>query len=176
MAATTDAMAQADRVLSTPLPLGYSILISQIVALYVYLLPFQLFSTFGWNTIPATVCAGYIILGLEAMGNELENPFGNNVNDLPLDHFCDELRKDLDVVMSTYRADGHFVDLMKNSERYNKVLWPLSNSPAMDWNKRSTDEIRQALRAKVTVGEAQRLSEDRPRTATLVTETNVYTV
>lgn len=52
----------------------------------------------------------YIILGLEATGNELENPFGNNANYLPLDQFCDEIRRDLDVVMSTYRADGSFVD------------------------------------------------------------------
>lgn len=163
MAAITDVVATADRVLATPLPIGYAVLISQIVALYVYLLPFQLFPTFGYNTIPATMAAAYIILGLEAMGNELENPFGNNVNDLPLDQYCDELRKDLDVVMSSYRAEGYFGELLKRGEERNRVLWPLSNSSARDWGMRDTVEIRAALRAKVVVGETRRLSIERDR-------------
>lgn len=161
MAAVTDTIATANRVLATPLPLGYATLISQIVVLYVFLLPFQLFKDFGWNTIPATMAAAYIILCLEAMGTELENPFGNNVNDLPLHNFCDEIRRDLDVVMSTYRADGSFADLMKRSDRVNKVLWPLSNSPQGDWKLRSKEDIRSALKAKVVVGETRRLSAER---------------
>lgn len=158
MASITDTMATTDRVLTTPLPIGYGVIISQIVLLYVYLLPFQLYAGFGWNTIPATMAAAYIMIGLEAIGNELENPFGNNVNDLPLDQYCNELRRDLDVVMSMYRADGHFADLMSQSKETNKLLWPLSNSPAQDWGMRSKEEIREALKAKVVVGETRRIS------------------
>ncbi|KAF4624672.1 hypothetical protein G7Y89_g13497 [Cudoniella acicularis] len=161
IAALTDTLASADRVLTTPLPVGYGIIISQIVILYVYLLPFQLYSFLGWNTIPGTMAAAYIMLGLEAIGTELENPFGNAVNDLPLDHYCNELRKDLDVVMSQYRADGQFVQLMTDGKESNRVLWPLSNSSAEDWGKRSKEEIMQALKAKVVIGETRRLSIER---------------
>jgi predicted membrane chloride channel (bestrophin family) len=54
LAALTDTQSSAERVLTTPLPVGYNILISQIVLLYIYMLPFQLFATLGWIAIPGT--------------------------------------------------------------------------------------------------------------------------
>jgi hypothetical protein len=148
LAALTDAQSSAERVLGTPLPVGYNILISQIVLLYVYILPFQLINSLEWLTIPGTMAAAYIILGLAAIGNELENPFGNDVNDLPLDQYCVELAKELDV-MSSVKAP-RFGDFLRGGG--GKVLWPLSESPYGDWRERSEGDIRSALRAKVVVG------------------------
>ncbi|KAI9049780.1 hypothetical protein LZ554_005931 [Drepanopeziza brunnea f. sp. 'monogermtubi'] len=149
METLTDTQASAERVLTTPLPVGYNILISQIVLLYVYLLPFQLYSTLGWITIPGTIAAAYIILGLAAIGFELENPFGNDVNDLPLDTYCMDLASDLNVLTSV--PAPRFSDVVRgcggNTE--NKVLWPLSNSGFDDWEARTVQDIRSALKAKV---------------------------
>lgn len=50
-----DAMNGTERVLNTPLPLAYAILITQITWIYVMTLPFQLFPTLGWVTIPASM-------------------------------------------------------------------------------------------------------------------------
>jgi len=58
----TDTSGNAERVLTTPLPIGYNILISQVVLLYVYLLPFQLLGALKWITIPGTIAAAYIML------------------------------------------------------------------------------------------------------------------
>lgn len=138
-------MSSAERVLTTPLPVGYNILISQIVLLYVYLLPFQLFGALGWITIPGTIAAAYIILGLAAIGNELENPFGDDVNDLPLDGYCEELRRELDILTSRK------VELRAKSGG-GLVLWPLSLSARDEWKGRNVEDIRSALRAKVFVG------------------------
>jgi len=149
ISALTDTMAAAERVLTTPLPIGYNILISQIVLLYVYLLPFQLIGALRWITIPGTIAAAYIILGLHAIGNELENPFGNDVNDLPLDEYCEELRRELDIMMSS-KAEG-FSTLVGRSN--NKLLWPLSDSGSQGWRGRSEKDIRSALRAKVVAPE-----------------------
>jgi putative membrane protein len=143
-------MSSAERVLSTPLPVGYNILISQIVLLYVYLLPFQLYASLGWVTIPGTIAAAYIIIGLAAIGNELENPFGNDVNDLPLDHYCTELGKELDIMMSMPMKKWGVI--LKEGESRNKVLWPLSEGAANEWSGRSEKDIRSALKAKVVVG------------------------
>src|SRR5438034_8156193 len=49
------AMTQMDRVLNTPLPVAYTILISQISWVYVLVLPFQLFSELRWITIPGSI-------------------------------------------------------------------------------------------------------------------------
>jgi putative membrane protein len=153
LAVLTDTQAQAERVLSTPLPLGYNILISQIVLIYVYLLPFQLIGALGWVTIPATIAASYIIVGLAAIGNELENPFGNDVNDLPLDVYCEQLRSELDIITSTPAPKlDEFWKGGEGEENQNKVLWPLSSSSAQQWKGRSVADIRSALKAKVVIG------------------------
>jgi putative membrane protein len=140
-------------VLTTPLPIGYNILISQIVLLYVYLLPFQLIGTLVWITIPGTVAAAYIILGLAAIGNELENPFGNDVNDLPLDQYCAELSRELDTLTSVPAPKFSQVLRGRDGEGgANKVLWPLSEGGYEQWSARSEKDIRSALLAKVIVG------------------------
>ncbi|KAH7308814.1 Bestrophin, RFP-TM, chloride channel-domain-containing protein [Rhexocercosporidium sp. MPI-PUGE-AT-0058] len=150
LAGMTDTAGNAERVLTTPLPIGYNILISQVVLLYVYMLPFQLFDSLGWVTIPGTIAAAYIILGIATIGDELENPFGNDVNDLPLDAYCAELSRELDTLMSTTapKFDEHLV----KSAGLNQPLWPLSNKGLEEWRGKTKDEIRGALRAKVVVG------------------------
>ena len=158
LAALTDTQASAERVLTTPLPIGYNILISQIVLLYVYLLPFQLYLSLGWITIPGTIAAAYIIIGLAAIGNELENPFGDDVNDLPLDQYCKELARELDTLTSV--PAPKFADVLLggdgvekgNGTGENKILWPLSASGYRLWVNRPEGDIRSALRAKVVVG------------------------
>lgn len=153
LAALTDTQAQAERVLSTPLPVGYNILISQIVLIYVYLLPFQLVGSLGWVTIPATIAASYIIVGLAAIGNELENPFGNDVNDLPLDVYCEQLRRELDIITASPPPKLDEFSKGGEGEHQNQVLWPLSSSGAKQWKGRTVADIRSALKAKVALGE-----------------------
>lgn len=158
LTALTDTQSSAERVLTTPLPIGYNILISQIVLLYVYLLPFQLYESLGWVTIAGTIAAAYIILGLAAIGNELENPFGHDVNDLPLDQYCSELGKELDTLMSV--PAPKFAEHLALSKNLNQPLWPLSDSGFGEWKDRSESDIRSALRAKVLVGKEGRETLD----------------
>lgn len=143
-----DVLTQTERVSSTPLPEAYSIVISQITLLYVLTLPFQLYEALEWITIPGTLVAAYIILGIAAIGHEIENPFGNDVNDLPLDAYCKELSQELDVIMATKAPTVS--DFVQNNN--NMVLWPLSESGHDSWRDRGELEIREALRAKCVVG------------------------
>lgn len=48
-------MTGTERVLNTPLPLAYTILISQISWVYVLALPFQLYNELEWITIPGSM-------------------------------------------------------------------------------------------------------------------------
>lgn len=63
LAVLNDVLTGCERVLNTPLPVAYTIAISQITYVYVLLLPFQLQPLLHWISIPATVAAAYIILG-----------------------------------------------------------------------------------------------------------------
>ena len=149
-------MAGTDRILNTPLPLAYSIAISQITWVYVLLLPFQLYRLLGWITIPGTAFAAYIILGISLIGSEIENPFGNDVNDLPLDTYCAQIAADLEIISASRPPETK--DFIKHPE--NMVLFPLSRSGYQVWALRDEERIRDALRtkSKATLSERRRNS------------------
>ena len=159
MALLADALVGTERVVNTPLPIAYSISIAQITWAYVLSLPFQLVSTLGWVAIPATILAGYIILGMAKIGRELENPFGQDVNDLPLDVFCHELANDIDVMTSQPGP----TNAQWMEDKGARVLWPLSQMEFKAWEEKSVDDIRAALKAK-----AGSRDVDRERRATLI--------
>jgi predicted membrane chloride channel (bestrophin family) len=50
--------------------------------LYLFFLPFQVVSSFGYLTIPGTAFAAFLLLGFLEIGQEIENPFGYDENDL----------------------------------------------------------------------------------------------
>lgn len=67
-----DILVTADRILNTPLPIAYTIAISQITWIYVITLPVQLVKQLGWINVPVVLISAYIILGFAAIGNEIE--------------------------------------------------------------------------------------------------------
>ena len=137
----SDVLAGTERVLSTPLPEAYSIAISQITWVYVIALPFQLWNSLRWVTIPGTVVGAYIVLGIAAIGREIENPFGYDVNDLPLEKFCNQLASEINVVAS--RPPPRPEDFI--NVRGNKVLYSLDYEA---WSQRSEADIRASLKGR----------------------------
>jgi len=162
--ALNEVLIGTERVLQTPLPIAYSIAISQITWVYVMMLPFQLWDSLQWVTIPGTIFAAYIILGIAAIGREIENPFGMDVNDLPLDAYCEELAADIDIITSAPKPD----EWIKKSE--NLVLFPLSMKGYTEWAGRSKYEIREALMTKTRADMAVRKSMHQPRVSQSETE------
>ncbi|KAJ5166494.1 uncharacterized protein N7482_005275 [Penicillium canariense] len=144
ISALNEILTGTERVLDTPLPAAYSIAIAQISWVYVMLLPFQLYKFLHWTTIPASMVAAYIIIGLLFIGSEIENPFGEDVNDLPLTTYCRQIAKELDVITATPPPKVEV--FMARPE--NLVLFPLSQDGYLAWKGRSKKDIRAALRAK----------------------------
>lgn len=138
-------MTGTDRIVNTPLPIAYSITIAQIAWVYIIILPFQLVNLSRWAAIPSTLLAAYIILGLLYIGTELENPFGDGVNDLPLELFCDQIEHDCDVMVSKPAPKAE--SFMKQID--NMPLYPQYMNGYADWAGRSLEEIREALRLKM---------------------------
>lgn len=107
-------------------------------------LPFQLYASLEWITIPGTIFAAYIILGLSAIGREIENPFGHDVNDLPLEAFCEELEMDIDCI--TAQPAPVTSEFMRREG--NMPIWPLSYKSFNSWASRSKQDVRDALLTK----------------------------
>ncbi|KAL8709726.1 MAG: hypothetical protein Q9220_005512 [cf. Caloplaca sp. 1 TL-2023] len=144
LASLNEVLAGTERVLNTPLPIAYSIAISQITWVYVIMLPFQLWHALGWITIPGTIVGAYIILGIAAIGREIENPFGRDENDLPLDQFCQGLEDELNVIAARRRP--RFEDFVQSEE--NRVVFDMSFGMLVG---KGEEEIRAGLRARTNV-------------------------
>ena len=139
-----DVLTGCERVLNTPLPLAYAIAISQITWVYVMLLPFQLIPLLDWIAIPATVAASYIILGLLLIGAEIENPFGTDVNDLPLELYCEQIAHDMDVIAAHDKRDPQ--GFMNHDA--NMPLYPASTASMSAWMQKDEEKIRAAIKNK----------------------------
>lgn len=97
-------------------------------------------------TIPATLVAAYIILGLLLIGREIENPFGHDVNDLPLDDYCGQIAVEMDVIAAHAME---LEDMMGQLEGVkNRVLFPVSSASFKSWQLRGEARLREAIRRK----------------------------
>lgn len=74
-----------ERIASTPIPYTYSVLLHRTVYIYCFILPFGFVETMGWITPFVIVFIAYTFVALEAIADELEDPFGLQPNDLALD-------------------------------------------------------------------------------------------
>lgn len=73
-----------ERIKATPIPASYTILIHRIVATYAFALPFGIVDTVHYWTPVVVLLIAYAFYGLDTIGDEIENPFGTDDNDLPL--------------------------------------------------------------------------------------------
>ncbi len=99
-----------ERILNTPIPLAYAIHIKHLLLFYCFALPFQMVAQLSWMTIPAVGVISFALLGIEAIGLEIENPFGYDPNDLPLDKMCDRLLLDLEELLTSDSRKEYLVD------------------------------------------------------------------
>jgi putative membrane protein len=83
-----DVQGGCERIRNTPIPWSYTVLMHSIVAAYCFALPFGLVGTTHLLTPVVVSLIAYAFLGLDAVGDELEQPFGNEDNDLPLTALC----------------------------------------------------------------------------------------
>lgn len=84
----TAAAASCERIRNTPIPFSYTLLLHRTAHLYCFLLPFGLVDITGFMTPFVVAIVAYTFYGLDVLGDELEEPFGMESNDLALDSIC----------------------------------------------------------------------------------------
>jgi putative membrane protein len=95
LAELTNIQGACERIRNTPIPHSYTVLIHRCVAIYCLGLPFGVVDTLrGWTPVVCLIVA-YAFLGLDAVGDEIENPFGTDPNDLPLSTLARTIEVDL---------------------------------------------------------------------------------
>ena len=101
-----DYVGACERIQNTPLPFAYVVHLRRALVLYCLTVPFALVGPFGWSTVIYALMITYILLGIEEIGVEIENPFGTDYNDLPLDEICGTIERDLMAILEEKRATG----------------------------------------------------------------------
>ncbi len=93
ISALTDHCGACERIKNTPIPFTYSVFIKKFIFFYVMTLPFGWVFNLSYFIIPVVVFILYAFASLELIAEEIENPFGTDANDLPIDQICKNIRK-----------------------------------------------------------------------------------
>ncbi|WP_153787166.1 bestrophin family protein [Pseudomonas sp. EMN2] len=91
----SEVQATCERIKGTPLPFPYTLLLHRTIYIFCLLLPFALAEPLGWLAPLFTTIVSYTFFGLDAIGNELEDPFGRDENDLPTDALVRTIERDV---------------------------------------------------------------------------------
>ncbi len=89
----TDICGACERIKNTPIPFSYSAFIKKFVSLYVITLPFGYSYSVGYFIIPIVMFVFFVLASLELVAEEIEDPFGFDENDLPMQKIADNIKK-----------------------------------------------------------------------------------
>ena len=84
-----------ERIKSTPVPFAYTLLMHRTIFIYCMLVPFGLLDSCGMATPLISAVLAYTFFGLDALGTQIEEPFGTLPYDLPLSAICRTIEIDL---------------------------------------------------------------------------------
>lgn len=89
----TDICGACERIKNTPIPMSYSSFIKKFIFIYVLTLPIGYVSSMGYFVIAAVPFIFYVMASLELIAESIEDPFGTDVDDLPLEKMAENTRK-----------------------------------------------------------------------------------
>jgi putative membrane protein len=88
LAALTDICGGCERIKTTPIPFSYSVFIKKFIFFFVMTLPFGWSFSLGYLVVPLVAFVLFVLASLELIAEEIEDPFGYDANDLPVDRIC----------------------------------------------------------------------------------------
>jgi putative membrane protein len=94
-----DLMGGCERIRNTPIPYSYTMYIKKFIFIYIITLPFGLVSTFGYFTIATVLLVSFVLLSVELIAEEIEDPFGRDINDLPTDELAAKIKENVQEIL-----------------------------------------------------------------------------
>lgn len=95
----TDMIGACERIKSTPIPFSYSMFIKKFLFIYAITLPLSFMWHFGYWTVPLVMLAFYFLVSIELISEEIEDPFGSDINDLPLNDISLKIKKNVSEIL-----------------------------------------------------------------------------
>ncbi len=95
----TDVGGACERIKNTPIPYSYSSFIKKFIVVYVMTLPIGFVFSMGYFVIAAVPFIFYVLASLELIAESIENPFGTDPDDLPLEQITTNMKKHIQEVL-----------------------------------------------------------------------------
>ncbi|MDH4296989.1 MAG: hypothetical protein OEV74_11950, partial [Cyclobacteriaceae bacterium] len=76
-------------------PYSYMMYVKKFITIYIITLPFGFVTQSGYMTVPIVVLVSFVLLSVELIAEEIEDPFGRDVNDLPLDDLAAKMQENV---------------------------------------------------------------------------------
>lgn len=95
----TDVCGACERIKNTPIPYSYSAFIKKFIFIYIMTLPFGYVFSLGYYVAPVVTFVFYVLASLELIAEEVEEPFGKDSNDLPMQKMTDNIQKNVQDIM-----------------------------------------------------------------------------
>lgn len=98
--AFTDIIGACERIKKTPIPYSYSMFLKKFIFLYSITIPFGMVYDFKYWTVPIAILILYVLGSIELIGEEIEEPFGTDANDLPTDDLAQTIKSNIQEIFN----------------------------------------------------------------------------
>lgn len=95
-----DIIGACERIKNTPIPYSFSMFMKKFLFIYIITLPISFAWQFGYWSVAIVVLAFYFLVSVELISEEIEDPFGEDVNDLPLNELCVKIKRNVSEILS----------------------------------------------------------------------------
>ncbi len=90
-----DVMGGCERIKNTPIPYSYMMYIKKFIFIYIITLPFGFVTGSGYFTVPIVLLITFVLMSVELIAEEIEDPFGHDQNDLPTDELAAKIKENV---------------------------------------------------------------------------------
>jgi ion channel-forming bestrophin family protein len=95
----SEVVSSCERIHTTPIPFSYAIHLKKFLFAFVLILPFGFIHDLSYWCVLIVMLIFYAMVGLDVIGEEIEDPFGQDENDLPFDGICESLQKNVNEIL-----------------------------------------------------------------------------
>ena len=90
-----DVCGGCERIKNTPIPYSYSSFTKKFIVIYVITLPIAYAMSIGYMMTFLTVFVFYVLMSLQVLAEEIEEPFNNEENDLPMELIAQNIERNI---------------------------------------------------------------------------------
>jgi len=94
-----DLMGACERIKNTPIPYSYMMYVKKFIVLYIGTLPLGFVMTSGYYTVPIVLIITFVLMSVELIAEEIEDPFGRDLNDLPMDELAGRIKVNIQEIL-----------------------------------------------------------------------------